>query len=64
MPREFFVYSEADGACVLKIDEEKQTHQFPDLLDAISHARSLKGQEMVQLSVYDAAGQLVFTQTF
>ena len=62
MQREFFVYSDPTGACVLKVDEEKQTQRFADILDAITHARILKGKETATLSVYDAVGQLVFTQ--
>lgn len=62
MPREFFVYTDPTGACVLKIDEEARTQHFEDLLDAITHARSMKGEEPVLLSVYDAAGQLVFSE--
>ena len=62
MPREFFVYSDATGGCVLKIDEERQTRRFQDILEAITHARTLKGEEDATLSVYDAVGQLVFTQ--
>lgn len=62
MPREFFVYSDATGACVLKIDEEERTHHFPDILEAITHARTLKDEDTATLSVYDAVGQLVFVQ--
>lgn len=62
MPREFFVYSDPTGACVLKVDEGKGTQRFADILDAITHARTLKGEGAATLSVYDAVGQLVFTQ--
>ena len=63
MPREFLVYADDTGSCVLKVDTEPVTQRFTDLIAAISHVRALKGTDMATLFVFDAVGQLVFTQT-
>jgi hypothetical protein len=60
--KRILLHSDAQGTIRLHVEEDGTTHQFEDLLQAITAARQRGTDGATLLIAYDALGAVVFEQ--
>jgi hypothetical protein len=56
----FFLYCNADGTCSLKREGDQATLQRCDsLVDGVAKAQDMKGDNSMQLTVFDPEGKVM-----